>query len=253
MSKGQPNMTTEGRSVPTVKTNKAKQPPKALVPAVPEKPPAPKSRLLQVALPPGKTMERASTDMAAQGLLSNASLVLRYSAAEQGELSLTDMVASLKDTGDAVNRGDLQGVEQMLSAQAISLNAIFGELARRSALNMGTYLDPAERYLRLALKAQGQCRATLETLAAIKNPPVVFARQANISNGPQQVNNGTASHFETNTRACAPAQACGEIENQPSKLLEGMSSGSTTLDARATGAAARGNQELEAVGAVHRA
>jgi len=51
-------------------------------------------------------------------------------------------------------------------------------------------LEAADKYLRLALKAQGQCRATLETLAAIKNPPVVFARQANIAHGPQQVNNG---------------------------------------------------------------
>lgn len=34
-------------------------------------------------------------------------------------------------------------------------------------------------------KAQSQCRATLETLAAIKNPPVIYAKQANISNGPQ--------------------------------------------------------------------
>jgi hypothetical protein len=37
----------------------------------------------------------------------------------------------------------------------------------------------------LALKAQSQCRATLETLAAIKNPqPVAFVRQANIAHGP---------------------------------------------------------------------
>jgi hypothetical protein len=35
-------------------------------------------------------------------------------------------------------------------------------------------------YLRLGLKAQSQCRATLETLAAIKNPrPVAFVQQAN--------------------------------------------------------------------------
>ena len=51
------------------------------------------------------------------------------------------------------------------------------------------YVDHLDRYMRLALKAQGQCRATLETLATIKNPPVVFARQANIAQGPQQVNN----------------------------------------------------------------
>ena len=51
------------------------------------------------------------------------------------------------------------------------------------------YVDQVDRYMRLALKAQGQCRATLETLATIKNPLVVFARQANIAQGPQQVNN----------------------------------------------------------------
>jgi hypothetical protein len=82
----------------------------------------------------------------------------------------------------------------MLTAQAHTLDAIFGNCARRAAANMGEYMHAAELYLRLALKAQSQCRATLETLAAIKNPaPVAFVRQANISAGPQQVNNGTAS------------------------------------------------------------
>ena len=32
--------------------------------------------------------------------------------------------------------------------------------------------DKRDRYMRLALKAQAQCRATLETLATVKNPPV---------------------------------------------------------------------------------
>ena len=44
---------------------------------------------------------------------------------------------------------------------------------------MNEHLPAAETYMRLALKAQSQCRATLETLANIKNPPTVFARQAN--------------------------------------------------------------------------
>ena len=54
-------------------------------------------------------------------------------------------------------------------------------------------MQAAETYVRLALKAQAQCRATLETLATIKNPPVVYARQANIAAGRQQVNNGPGS------------------------------------------------------------
>lgn len=214
-------------------------------------PETPKSRRLEMVVPKGQTLDRANADLATQGLVTNAGLVTTFSRWELSELSLTDMVASLKDSGTAVNNGDLKGAEQMLNAQAVSLNSIFAEMARRSALQVGVHMEAMERYMRLALKAQGQCRATLETLAAIKNPPVVFARQANISNGPQQVNNGAPVGNRSNTHA--PAQACGETENQPSKLLEGMSSGSTTLDARATGATARGNQELEAVGAVHRA
>jgi hypothetical protein len=50
-----------------------------------------------------------------------------------------------------------------------------------------TIVDQIDRFTRLALKAQGQCRATIETLALMKNPPTVFARQANIAHGPQQV------------------------------------------------------------------
>ena len=38
--------------------------------------------------------------------------------------------------------------------------------------------------------------AQLETLANIKNPPTVFAQQANIAHRPQQVNNGMPSRAE---------------------------------------------------------
>ncbi|MBD2222704.1 hypothetical protein H6G33_37935 [Calothrix sp. FACHB-1219] len=201
-------------------------------------------------IPKGQTLDRANADLATQGLVTNAGLVTTFSRWELSELSLTDIVASLKESGMAVNNGDLKGAEQMLNAQAVSLNSIFAELARRCALNLGEHMDAMERYMRLALKAQGQCRATLETLAAIKNPPVVFARQANISNGPQQVNNGLLADSRSNTRA--PAQACGEIENPQTKLLEGTQHGGPDLDRGAAGAAARGHQTLETVGAVHR-
>ncbi len=153
--------------------------------------PMDKSRHLIVPRKQGQTEDRAVTDLMAQGVVSNASLVLKYMEGEHGRLSLVEMVASLDESGAAVNRGDMASAERMLTAQASALNAIFSELARRAALNMGEYLDATDRYMRLALKAQSQCRATLETLAAIKNPPVVFARQANINNGgQQQVNNG---------------------------------------------------------------
>lgn len=88
----------------------------------------------------------------------------------------------------AVSDGNLERPEAMLIAQAHTLEAIFNNLARKSWA-AGDRLDVAERFLRLALKAQGQCRATLETLVTIKSPPMVVAKQANIAHGPQQINN----------------------------------------------------------------
>ena len=107
-----------------------------------------------------------------------------------GETDLQSLVDELGNQFIKVKEGNLTRAESLLTTQAHTLDAIFNELARRAALNMGEYLNTADRYLRLALKAQSQCRATLETLATIKNPPVIYAKQANISNGPQQVNNG---------------------------------------------------------------
>lgn len=78
---------------------------------------------------------------------------------------------------------------------------------------MGEYLDAAETYMHLGLKAQSQCRATLETLAKIKNPaPVTFVRQANVAHGPQQVNNAPQP-------ATGEASRARESETPPNELL----------------------------------
>ncbi len=126
-----------------------------------------------------------------------------------GEIDLQAMVDELGRQNDKVRDGDLSRADSLLMTQAHTLDAIFNELARRAAMNMGEYINATDRYLRLALKAQSQCRATLETLATIKNPPVIYAKQANISNGPQQVNNGTM-----------PAPAGVENVIEQNKLLE---------------------------------
>lgn len=103
-----------------------------------------------------------------------------------------DLPALIQDLGDRVEKvqdGNLMPLEAMLYGQAQALQAIFTNLSRRSAMNAGEYINASETYMKLALKAQSQCRATLETLAVIKNP-MPYIKQANIANGPQQVNNG---------------------------------------------------------------
>lgn len=58
-----------------------------------------------------------------------------------------------------------------------------------------------EVFLKLALRAQSQCRATLEILALIKHPqPVAIVKQANIAAGPQQVNNVQPAAPQSETR-----------------------------------------------------
>lgn len=102
------------------------------------------------------------------------------------------MLETLRAQATAVNRGDMSQAEAMLMNQATALQSLFARLAERG---MGCNHAPAfEANMRMALRAQSQCRTTLETLAEIKNPrPVAFVKQANIANGPQQVNNGIPS------------------------------------------------------------
>lgn len=159
------------------------------------------------------------------------------------------LVNRLSDDVKDVWAGDMKRAEAMLFGQAHALQAIFMNLARRA--DSQQYLKQWEGYLRMALKAQNQCRMTLETLATIKNPPVVIARQANINNGgQQQVNNGSAGVNASGTREGVQARA-ENLRAAPTELLE--ASHEQGLDTGAAGAAGRTHPRLETVGAVNRA
>jgi len=98
----------------------------------------------------------------------------------------------------SVSSGNLERPEALLTTQAQTLDAIFQDLIRKAYDNMARF-DAAERLLRLAFKAQSQSRATIETLALVKNPPsATFVKQANLANGPQQVNNNQLSRTQEN-------------------------------------------------------
>lgn len=132
-----------------------------------------------------EALARSELDPAA----GNAGIVRTFSASSGDDL--TALHGAISKSSAAASSGDLSEPESILMSQAHSLNAIFIALAHRAAANMGEHLQATETYLRLALRAQGQCRATLETLAEIKNPrSVTITRQANIA-GQQIVNNGT--------------------------------------------------------------
>lgn len=190
---------------------------------------------LSVTSVPGETQDRAIARCLMRPSVQAACTIRTF---EKSEHNLNDFIDELTSQVETVNRGDLKRAEAILITQAHTLNELFNNLARRA--HGQEYLKQYETYLRLALKAQSQCRATLETLAAIKNPPIIYARQANVTTGPQQINNGTA----------APSRA-REIESEQTKL---SGDGNELLpDTRASGFASRVNPALETVGEIDRA
>ena len=164
------------------------------------------------------------------------------------ELQIDALIAELLTQVTAVVAGKMDRMEGYLAAQVITLDGLFNSLARRAALNMGEYVSAAETYLRLALKAQAQCRATVESLGNLKNPrPVAYVGQVNNANGPQQVNNSRA---EPNSRTSTGAHAgARENEIQLNRLLE--QSHGERLDTSTAGTAVSPDTQLETVGAIH--
>lgn len=113
------------------------------------------------------------------------------SGSKKGVESRGALCVKLAEQAFSVAAGDLTRAEHMLIAQAHALDVMFGDLARKSrrCQHAAEHLD---MFMRLALRSQSQCRATIETLALMKNPsPVAFVRQANIGQA-VQVNNGQA-------------------------------------------------------------
>lgn len=194
--------------------------------------------LLRVQQRPSETAADALSRAISQPTVQAAFTMLEYNW-NFGELSMDTLVHELAQQCQQMNEGDLSRTESMLVSQAHTLDAIFNQLARRAAMNMGEHLNAAEIYLRLALKAQSQSRATLETLAAIKHPPVLIAKQANIAHGHQQVNNSQTLRV-----------ARGKNRNAQTELLE-QSDGKQRLDPRAKSKAIRRNMRLETVAAQH--
>ena len=200
---------------------------------------------LQHDLKPNQTKAASIAETAVAGLAGNAVITRTLSAIPFGDdVELTECLKAIQATSSRVNAGDLRDSEALLMAQASALNAAFVRFTLLAQLNFGQYLDAAERYMRLALKAQSQCRATLETLAAIKNPPTVFARQANIANGPQQVNNGVPPPARSDRYARGQ-----NVEFQKTELLEAHGE---RLDSGTAGTAGEAHTHVEAVGALHR-
>ena len=186
-----------------------------------------------IKLDPDKVAGKTSADKIATIACEptfKASLTAKLYAPSLGQK--LDTVAMHSKTAElayyAKNEG-LGEIEVMLAAQAYALDSIFQYTAGRAKANMGQHLHAADMYLRLALKAQMQCRSTAETLSTIKNPRA-YIRQTNIAQN-QQVNNS------------------GNFTDRTNKLLSEQNH--ATLDFGGKSAAGRTDPAMAALEAVN--
>lgn len=100
-----------------------------------------------------------------------------------------DLATVFQQIGEVSTRSVREGskdLEFMLTSQALALDSIFNRLAITAQASIGKHPKVVETYLRLALKAQSQCRATAEALAALKSPRQ-YISQTNVA-GAMQIN-----------------------------------------------------------------
>ncbi len=161
---------------------------------------------------------------------------------------IMDFSEFVKDLAEQAKDGDLSMASRMLAAQAVTLDAMFTELARRAALNIGEHLDAVDRYGRLALKAQANCRAALEALAKLHQPREQTVRHVHVNEGGQavvadqfhhhsggtgNVNSDEQSHAPETTRAICDGAALPRPDALRDAVPSSSSEGAATVqDAR---------------------
>jgi hypothetical protein len=177
--------------------------------------------------------------------INAASIIENYQSNIMGkDIDLPVLIDGLRNSFKKSESGDLSELESMLIGQAMALQTIFTSLARRAQAQQ--YQRNLEAFLSLALKAQAQSRATIQAVVELKYPrQVAFVKQANISQGPQQVNNGAG--FTPPTYAHAE-----ENQAEQNKLLEDKRHGGTHMDTRATTKASRSYQAVETAEKIYR-
>lgn len=80
------------------------------------------------------------------------------------------LLPALDDRIAKVVAGDIGDLKGLLVAQLNLLNTVFVTSMMNAKANQSDFPAAHERYMRLGLKAQAQCRATVETVARLVNP-----------------------------------------------------------------------------------
>lgn len=135
----------------------------------------------------GKSEERRFADVSLDPAASAMAATRMFNKGSFGDQNTTELYSSLSEKGEAATAGELSHYKAMLASQSDTLNSVFTEMARRAALNMGEYIGATESYMRLALKAQAQCKANIEALDRLSSGRVQTVRHVHVNEGGKAV------------------------------------------------------------------
>lgn len=138
---------------------------------------------------PGKTVEYTAARNELEPEVRHGYLATKASAdLFQGVTAdVAGLAEAMRDMSAEVAGQDMSTVTRLLTAQALSLDALFTQMARKAHANLGHYPDAVERYLRLGMKAQAQSRATLEALVKLHQPREQTVRHVHVGPDGQAV------------------------------------------------------------------
>ena len=106
---------------------------------------------------------------------------------DDDESEWKDTVTAFSEETNLAAAGKLGTVSRVLISQALTLDAIFTRMASRAIDNLSEYPEATEHYMRLALKAQANSRATLEALARMHQPREQTVKHVTVNEGGQAV------------------------------------------------------------------
>jgi hypothetical protein len=130
-----------------------------------------------------------------------------------------DFVEALLATTEQAQAGDLSFASRMLAGQAVMLDAMCSDFARRAAANAANFPDASERFARMAFKAAGGSRAALEALARLHQPREQIVRHIYVNAG-QAIVTDQLNHYAgggenadpvNQSHATGPAGQCASM------------------------------------------
>lgn len=186
-----------------------------------------KKQILTLKLEKDQTKEEAIAEFNSKSEFLSTAIKESFDIGLGDDFGFQANMKVLEKATKQIKSGDLSKIEEMYLSQAMALEVMFASLARRAKAQ--DKLLQYETHMRLALKAQNQCRATLQALVQLKQPSqTTFVKQANIAQGHQQVNNLTEKNITPQNELLKDSYA--KLDNGATPTTKGIDTTLETLE-----------------------